>query len=89
VRLIYNEHGENIIMLVTGRNINERKNQELADSLRKDLLLSQNNILINLSKSRLNEGDFWTDDLFKITESAAQGIDVGRVSFWLFNENKI
>ncbi|MCP9757149.1 PAS domain S-box protein [Lacihabitans sp. CCS-44] len=89
VRLIYDDKGYNTIRLITARDISERKNQELADSLRQEAAFKQNNILITLSKSRLNEGDFWNEGLFKITEAAAEGINVGRVSFWLYSENKI
>ncbi|MCP9762241.1 PAS domain S-box protein [Lacihabitans soyangensis] len=89
VSLIYDEHGRNTIRLVTGRNIEERKKKELEESRRKDLILNQNKILIKLSKSRLYDGNFWNEGLFKITEAAAKGIDVGRVSFWLFEQNKI
>ncbi len=89
VSLIYDEQGYNTIRLITARDVSERKNQELADSLRQEAILNQNNILIKLSKFRLNEGDFWNDGLFKITEAAADGIQAGRVSFWLYKEDKI
>jgi PAS domain S-box-containing protein len=89
VSLIYDDKGYNTMRLITARDISERKKQELVDSLRQEAIFNQNNILIKLSKSRLNEGDFWNDGLFKITEAAAKGIQVGRVSFWLYNENKL
>jgi PAS domain S-box-containing protein len=89
VTLIYDEKGFNTMRLITARDISERKNQELLNALRQDIALHQNKILIKLSKSRLFEGDFWKDGLHRITEAAADGIQVSRVSFWTYHQNKM
>ncbi len=89
VTLIYDSTGYLVMRLITARDISERKNQEIVNQLRQERVLLQNNILIRLSKTHLDEGDFWKEGLRTITEAAAEGIDVGRVGIWLFHENQI
>lgn len=89
VTLIYDSTGYLVMRLITARDISERKNQEIANQLRQERILRQNDILIRLSKTRLDEGDFWKEGLHTITEAAVEGTDVGRVSMWLFQENQI
>ncbi len=89
VTLIYDSTGYLVMRLITARDISERKNQEIANQLRQERVLLQNDILIRLSKTYLDEGDFWKEGLYTITEAAAEGTDVGRVSVWLFQENQI
>lgn len=89
VTLIYDSTGFLVMRIITARDISERKKQEIANQLRQERVLLQNNILIRLSKTHLDEGDFWKEGLRTITEAAAEGTDVGRVSIWLFQENQI
>lgn len=89
VTLIYDLTGYLVMRLITARDISERKNQEIASQLRQERVLLQNDILIRLSKTHLDEGDFWKEGLHAITEAATEGIGVGRASFWIFESNKI
>ena len=89
VTLIYDSTGYPVMRLITARDISERKNQEIASQLRQERVLLQNDILIRLSKIQFDEGDFWKEGLHTITEAAAEGIGVGRASFWIFERNKI
>lgn len=89
VTLIYDATGYLMMRLITARDVSERKNQEMVNQLRQERVLLQNNILIRLSKTRLDEGDFWKEGLRTITEAASEGTDVGRVSMWLFQESQI
>ncbi|MDZ7934137.1 MAG: PAS domain S-box protein [Emticicia sp.] len=59
VTLIYDSTGYLTMRLVTARDISDRKNQEIANQQRQERVLLQNNILIRLSKTHLNEDDFW------------------------------
>lgn len=89
VTLIYDSTGYLVTKLITARDISERKSQELENQHRQERVLLQHNILIRLSKTHLDEGDFWEDGLHTITEAAIEGIDVSRASFWIFEKNKI
>lgn len=89
VTLIYDSRGHLVMRLITARDVSERKKQEIANQLRQERVLLQNDILIRLSKTHLDEGDFWKEGLRTITEAAAEGIDVGRVGIWLFQENQL
>lgn len=89
VTLIYDSRGYLVMRLITARDVSERKKQEIANQLRQERVLLQNDILIRLSKTHLEEGNFWKNGLHTITEAAAEGIGVGRVSLWIFEGNHI
>jgi PAS domain S-box-containing protein len=81
--------GETIVGRVWSfRDITELKRTEKALHEREKQLRRQNEILMQLSRSRLLENGNLDATLKEIAEAAARTLDVARVNVWLYNEDR-
>lgn len=70
------------------RDITELKRTEKALHESEKSLRRQNEVLIQLSRSRLLENGSLDATLKEITEASARTLDVARVNVWLYNEDR-
>ncbi len=89
VDLIYGVSTMPLKTVILARDITERKNREIEHNQRQEKLLLQNTILIRLSKTHFDDGDFFGESLHIITQAASEGMEVNRVGIWTFEQDKI
>lgn len=89
VDMVFDSIGIPLKTIVLARNIHKRKTIEQANQLRQEKLLLQNNILIHISTTPFDEYGSWEKHLQTITEAAAEGMGVSRMSVWNYTEDAI
>ncbi|WP_238807073.1 PAS domain S-box protein [Emticicia aquatica] len=89
VNLIYDKDGSPLMRIVSARDISERKAAEIAKQQRQERRLLQNTILLGISTTPYDESGFWEKGIQTITEAAANGIGVSRVSIWTYTKDQI
>lgn len=89
VNFFYDEDGVLIKHIVIARDVNSRKVKEISDRKLKLKLDHQHKILLNISTKPYQAHDTISERLQTILTSAAEGLNVERVSFWEYSENII
>ncbi len=87
--IVYDEAGNPIKSIFLVREINDRKEAELAQQHRHEKQIIQNKILTNLSMTPFEEFGVYAEYLKTITKKTAEGLDINRVSVWTYDDCKI
>jgi len=85
--LITDPNGFIIGKIIALRDITDRKNVEKELLERERRLLAQKDILLALSKIKIEEDGDLKTTMEAVTKSVAHNLDVARVSVWLFNDD--
>lgn len=89
VNFFYDENRVLFKHIVIARDVNSRKEKEISDKKLKLKLDLQHEILLNISTKPYQVHDTISERLQTILASAAEGLNVERVSFWEYSENII